>query len=143
MEDGGVSIAVDVEARKQALRYFFTKVVEPMGFKFSPDEDMVDFLLEQEMQLEQEHGMPYCPCQGRSEDRAVDIQVVCPCIAFHRAHFDFMKRCWCGLFVHQDVTDPDSLPQIPESELLAAQAESAAGGGPGAEAPGPARGGER
>ena len=23
-----------------------------------------------------------------------------------------MKRCWCGLFVHKNVTDPDSLSQI-------------------------------
>jgi ferredoxin-thioredoxin reductase catalytic subunit len=28
-----------------------------------------------------------------------------------------MKRCWCGLFVHTDVTDPDSLPQLTEAEL--------------------------
>ena len=28
-----------------------------------------------------------------------------------------MKRCWCGLFVHQDVTDPDSLPQMSPKEL--------------------------
>jgi ferredoxin-thioredoxin reductase catalytic subunit len=28
-----------------------------------------------------------------------------------------MKRCWCGLFVHQDVTDPDSLPQVPAKEM--------------------------
>jgi hypothetical protein len=28
-----------------------------------------------------------------------------------------MRRCWCGLFVHQDVTDPGALPQIAASEL--------------------------
>jgi hypothetical protein len=28
-----------------------------------------------------------------------------------------MRRCWCGLFVHLDVTDPASLPQIAASEL--------------------------
>jgi ferredoxin-thioredoxin reductase catalytic chain len=112
---------MDVEPRKEALRYFFTRVVEPMGYKFSPDEEIVDFLLEQEVGLEQEHGMPYCPCQGRSEDRAADIAIVCPCIPFHRAHYDSMKRCWCGLFVHQDVTDPDSLPQIPENVFLEMQ----------------------
>ena len=40
-------------------------------------------------------------------------RIVCPCIPFHREHFDAMRRCWCGLFVHLDVEDPDSLPQIP------------------------------
>ena len=29
-----------------------------------------------------------------------------------------MKRCWCGLFVHKDVTDPDSLPQFPPDEVV-------------------------
>jgi len=49
--------------------------------------------------------------------RAEDMRICCPCIPFHREHFDAMKRCWCGLFVHQDVTDPDSLPQLPPDEV--------------------------
>ena len=48
--------------------------------------------------------------------RSEDMPIVCPCIPFHREHFDAMKRCWCGLFVHKDVTDPDSLPQFPPDE---------------------------
>lgn len=103
--------------RKDALRYLYEKVVDPLGYKFTPDEELADFLLEQEVKLEQDHGAPYCPCQGRSGVRAEDMQIVCPCIPFHREHFDTMKRCWCGLFVHKDVTDPDSLPQLPPDEL--------------------------
>jgi ferredoxin-thioredoxin reductase catalytic chain len=52
------------EARKKALHYFFEKVVGPLGYKFTPDEDLVDFLLEQEVALEGKHGIPFCPCQG-------------------------------------------------------------------------------
>jgi ferredoxin-thioredoxin reductase catalytic subunit len=107
---------MDVESRKKALRYFFEKVIDPLGYKFTPDEEMADFLLEQEVILEKKHGIPYCPCQPIKHERAYDMTVVCPCIPFHRKHFDFMKRCWCGLYVHKDVTDPDSLPQIPLSE---------------------------
>ena len=103
--------------RKESLRYLFDRVVDPLGYKFTPDEELVDFLLEQEVKLEQDHGAPYCPCQGRTGVRAEDMQIVCPCIPFHREHFDTMKRCWCGLFVHKDVTDPDSLPQFPPDEL--------------------------
>ena len=33
------------------------------------------------------------------------------------AHFDAMKRCWCGLFVHKDVEDPSKLRQIPLEEI--------------------------
>ena len=104
------------EARKEALRYLYERVVDPMGYKFTPDEEMVDFLLEQEVKLEQDHGAPFCPCQLRPGNREEDMQIVCPCIPFHREHFDKMKRCWCGLFVHKDVTDPDSLPQLPPEE---------------------------
>lgn len=106
-----------VESRKQALRYFFGKVVEPLGFKFSPDADLVEFLLEQEVALEAKHGIPFCPCQPLRHDRARDMHIVCPCIPFHRQHFDAMQRCWCGLYVHQDVTDPDSLPQLSKKEM--------------------------
>ena len=102
--------------RKESLRYLFERVVDPLGYKFTPDEELADFLLEQEVKLEQDHGAPFCPCQGRTGVRAEDMLIVCPCIPFHREHFDTMRRCWCGLFVHKDVTDPDSLPQFPPDE---------------------------
>ena len=108
---------MEVESRKRALRYFFTGVVGALGYKFSPDRDLVDFLLEQEVQLERTIGSPYCPCQGRTQRWEDNVKVICPCIPFHREHFDYMRRCWCGLFVHKDVTDPDSLPQVPYSEF--------------------------
>ena len=106
-----------LESRKEALHHFFEKVVDKLGYKFTPDEELVDFLLEQEVALEQKHGSPFCPCQGLRHERVRDMQIVCPCIPFHRKHFDAMKRCWCGLYVHKDVTDPDSLPQLPVSEV--------------------------
>ena len=108
---------MNTESRKKALRHFFAKVVEPMGFKFTPDTELAEFLLEQEVKLEVKHGVPFCPCQPIRRDRSRDMQIVCPCIPFHREHFDAMKRCWCGLFVHRDVTDPDSLPQMSAKEM--------------------------
>jgi len=107
----------NTESRKQALRYFYTKIVEPMGYKFSPDNDLVEFILEQEVNLEGKYGIPFCPCQPIRHNREHDMKIVCPCIPFHRKHFDAMQRCWCGLFVHQDVTDPDSLPQLSAKEM--------------------------
>jgi len=108
---------MSTDSRKNALRHFFARIVEPMGFKFTPDEELADFLLAQEVKLEEKHGIPFCPCQPIRRDRARDMQIVCPCIPFHRKHFDAMRRCWCGLFVHQDVTDPTSLPQMSAKDL--------------------------
>jgi ferredoxin-thioredoxin reductase catalytic subunit len=108
---------MNVESRKKALRYLFQRVIDPLGYKFSPDQEIVDFLLEQEVLLEQKHGIPFCPCQGLANNREQDMKIVCPCIPYHREHFDAMKRCWCGLYVHKDVTDPDKLKQISASEF--------------------------
>ena len=108
---------MSVEERKKALRFLFGPLVDKLGYKFTPVEEDADFLLEQEALLEAETGIPYCPCQARTKDRAENMRIVCPCIPFHRAHYDAMKRCWCGLFVHKDVTDPDKLKQIPESKV--------------------------
>jgi ferredoxin-thioredoxin reductase catalytic subunit len=80
--------------------------VDALGYKFTPDEELKDFLLEQEVALERKHGIPFCPCQPIAGERAHDMTLVCPCIPFHRAHDDAMKRCWCGLFAHKDVTSP-------------------------------------
>lgn len=108
---------MDSEARKETLRFFLQRVVDPLGYTFTPDEEVVDFLLDNLVTLEREHGSPFCPCQLRTGRRPQDMLIVCPCIPFHRKHYDAMKRCWCGLFVHKDVTDPDSLPQISPEQL--------------------------
>ncbi|OGR52769.1 MAG: ferredoxin:thioredoxin reductase [Elusimicrobia bacterium GWA2_62_23] len=105
------------EARKKALRLLFEPLVTELGYKFTPNAEDADFLLEQEVMLEEKYGMPYCPCQARSKVRAENMEIVCPCIPFHREHYDAMRRCWCGLFVHKDVTDPDGLRQIPPSKF--------------------------
>ncbi|MCE5256109.1 MAG: hypothetical protein LLF89_04600, partial [Spirochaetaceae bacterium] len=67
---------MDIESRKKALRYFHGKVVEPLGFKFTPDEDLADFLLEQEVKIELKNGIPFCPCQPIRHDRERDMKIV-------------------------------------------------------------------
>lgn len=108
---------MDTQSRKKALRFFFARVIGPLGYKFSPDAELVEFCLEQEVKLEKLHGIPYCPCKAVTGDRDQNMKIVCPCIPFHREHFEAMKRCWCGLFVRKDVNDPGSLKQIPEKMI--------------------------
>jgi ferredoxin-thioredoxin reductase catalytic subunit len=78
---------MNVEARKRALKYFFAKIVAPLGYKFTPDDELADFLLEQESHLEETLGSPFCPCQGRTQSHEQNMKIVCPCIPFHREHF--------------------------------------------------------
>lgn len=103
--------------RKEVLRNWHTKIVDTLGYKFNPDGEMVDFLLEQQVYLEKKHGSPFCPCQSIVGHRDEDMKIVCPCIPFHKKHFDLMKQCWCGLFIHKDVADATKLRQIPASEV--------------------------
>ena len=103
--------------RKAFFRERFGRIVALLGYKFSPDEELVNDLLDAEVELERRYGAPYCPCQGRTGVRAEDMRIVCPCIPYHRAHYDAMQRCWCGLYVHKYVYDPDTLTQIPLSAL--------------------------
>lgn len=103
--------------RKAVLRECFGRIVALLGYKFTPDEELVNDLLDVEVELEKRYGAPYCPCQGRTGVREEDMRIVCPCIPYHRAHYDAMRRCWCGLYVHKDVDDPDTLTQIPRSAL--------------------------
>ena len=106
------------EARKESLRYLFDRVVRPLGYKFTPDEELVDYLLEAGGQdWSRTSARRSAPARGAPACAPRTCRSCCPCIPFHRAHFDAMKRCWCGLFVHLDVTDPDSLPQFPPDEV--------------------------
>jgi len=103
--------------RKEVLRSFFGKVADALGYKFSPDAELVEYCLEQEVKIEAKHGSPFCPCKAITPDRAANMKIVCPCIPFHREHFDAMQRCWCGLFVRKDVVDAGKLKQIPGSKF--------------------------
>jgi len=108
---------MSIEARKQALKYLFSQVAEPLGYRLTTNDWLLNFCLEQEAKNEEKLGIPYCPCQMLTRDREHDMKLVCPCIPFHRKHYDAMKRCWCGLFVHKDVVDESKLRQIPAKEV--------------------------
>ncbi|MCR3921351.1 MAG: ferredoxin:thioredoxin reductase [Firmicutes bacterium] len=108
---------MDTTKRKEDFRTYYTAVVDALGYKFNPDQELVDFLLEQEVQIERKFGSPFCPCQAIVGEREEDMKICCPCIPFHKKHFDYMKQCWCGLFVHKDVTDPSTLRQIPACDV--------------------------
>jgi len=69
---------MNIESRKKALRHFFAKVVEPMGFKFTPDTELAEFLLEQEVKLEVKHGVPFCPCQPIRRDLQIALPLRLP-----------------------------------------------------------------
>lgn len=53
--------ATTVDPRKKALHFFFERIVDALGYMFTPDQAMVDSLLGREVELERKHGIPFCP----------------------------------------------------------------------------------
>ncbi len=103
--------------RRETLRMMFGPSAAALGYRFTPDVKEAGFLLEQVARNERRYGMPFCPCRMVSGNRKEDLRAICPCIPYHREHFNRMRRCWCGLFVHSDVEDVSVLKQIPEEEM--------------------------
>jgi ferredoxin-thioredoxin reductase catalytic chain len=61
---------MNVESRKKTIRMMFGPIADKLGYKFSPDEELVEFILEQEVKLEEKHGIPFCPCRALTQERA-------------------------------------------------------------------------
>jgi ferredoxin-thioredoxin reductase catalytic chain len=96
------------------LQVYMAPFVAKLGYKFNTDEDFVRMVLEGELELLEQTGDVYCPCRVRTGDPKEDVQIICPCIPFHRAQFAGMRKCWCGLFIRTDVEDGAALMGVIE-----------------------------
>jgi len=67
-------------------------------FNLNPDESHVDFIIDGLFQIQEKHGLKYCPCRLRSGDRQKDLDLICPCNFFSQDVWTQKGECWCGLF---------------------------------------------
>lgn len=114
---------------KDDLKAFMGPFVERLGYKFNSETEFVDEVLESELEILERDGDVYCPCRIRTGDPKEDLKIVCPCIPFYRDQFAAMSKCWCGLFVLEDVKDgaeligvieepePGTLVEVPVARL--------------------------
>ncbi len=96
------------------LKSYMIPFVERLGYKFNTETDFVDEVLRAELEILEETGDVYCPCRVRSGDPKEDAKIVCPCIPFFRDQFASLRKCWCGLFILQDVEDGAELLGVVE-----------------------------
>lgn len=87
------------------LKVYMEPFAERLGYKFNTETDFVDEVLQSEIEILDKDGDVYCPCRVRTGDPKQDAQIVCPCIPFYRDEFAAIRKCWCGLFILQDVED--------------------------------------
>jgi len=103
-------------SRKKALRYFFGKLLSRWGSNLRRMAIWRNsFSARGEARGQAWRALLSLPAIRR--DRMRDMQIVCPCIPFHRQTFRRHEAMLVRLFVHRDVTDPDSLAAVPEKEM--------------------------
>lgn len=103
------------------LKAYMGPFVARLGYKFNTETEFVDEVLQSEIEILSRDGDVYCPCRVRTGDPKEDVKIICPCIPFYREQFAGLRKCWCGLFVTEDVEDgADLIGVIEEPEVGAA-----------------------
>lgn len=87
------------------LKVYMGPFAERLGYKFNTETEFVDEVLASELEILERDGDVYCPCRIRTGDPKEDLKIVCPCIPFYRDQFAAIRKCWCGLFIADDVAD--------------------------------------
>jgi len=90
------------------------KQLEKRGYFFNPDRSMTEPLLESLRINEERYGYPFCPCRLPNENRAQDLDAICPCDVRDQDIFEY-GTCYCGLYVSQEVAMKQmNIEPIPE-----------------------------
>lgn len=92
-----------------ALVREFGPFVERLGYRFNSDASFVSDVLSGVLTNLEREGDTFCPCRIRTGEMVKDLEIVCPCIPFHRDEFAALGKCWCGLFVLEGTADDSAL----------------------------------
>lgn len=87
------------------LKAYMEPFAASLGYKFNTEAEFVDEVLSSELEILHATGDVFCPCRIRTGDPKEDVRIICPCINFYRDQFAVLRKCWCGLFISQDVED--------------------------------------
>ncbi len=103
-------------------------LMEPKGFYFNRDEDLVRDLLNSLLQNKERLGYMACPCRLASGDYESDKDIICPCV-YAKPDIQEYGSCYCGLYVSGQWNE-GTIPHVhvperrPPEKLLAALGKS-------------------
>jgi ferredoxin-thioredoxin reductase catalytic subunit/rubredoxin len=101
----------------EEVRTFYLRLkpeIESAGYHFGPELEMTLSLLEGCLINEKRYGYACCPCRLAARDRAVDLDIICPC-DYRDADIAEFGACYCGLYVSTEVAEGKKpLRSIPE-----------------------------
>lgn len=99
-----------VEARYQEL----FRDAEAAGYHLNPDKEFVLDLVRGLLVNESRYGYPSCPCRRATGDKALDLDIICPC-DYRDQDLSEYGMCYCALYVTGDVlTGKRPVQSIPE-----------------------------
>jgi len=84
------------------------------GYFLNPDADFVKGLVRGLLVNERRYGYQACPCRLASDDRSLDLDIICPCY-YRDADVAEFGACYCALYVSSAVMRKEKEPgPVPE-----------------------------
>lgn len=87
------------------------------GYYLNPDVDFVKGLVKGLIVNMRRYGYQACPCRLAGEDKAQDLDIICPC-DYRDADITDFGACYCALYISKAVLKGEKeLGSIPERRL--------------------------
>jgi len=118
------------DAAVDALLDKLQREAEASGYHLNPDREFTRELVRGLLVNQERYGYWACPCRLAGGDRALDLDIICPC-DYRDADLNEFGACYCALYVAREILEgqrqaaaiPERRP--PQSRRRAARAETA------------------
>jgi ferredoxin-thioredoxin reductase catalytic chain len=120
------------DAAIDALLDKLQRDAEGSGYHLNPDRKFTCELVRSLLINQERYGYWACPCRLAAGDKAVDLDIICPC-DYRDADLNEFGSCFCALYVAQEIAEgrkqAASIPERrpPAGERRAAKAEAVGG----------------
>ena len=88
---------------KQAFKAAISVFAKNNDFTLNSDLELVNMVIDSLFSNEKSCGLKLCPCRVRDGSRKYDMDLICPCNFKSQDIWKTEGRCWCGLFVNQEL----------------------------------------
>lgn len=86
---------------EQQIRQFMENTARSKGWRLTPDEEQIGYLLEGFAVNMNRYGYLQCPCREGSGNRENDKDILCPC-DYSASDIGEYGQCFCGLFLDDE-----------------------------------------
>jgi ferredoxin-thioredoxin reductase catalytic chain len=98
----------------EKLRLLLDREARGGGYHLNPDEEFVNGLARGLLINEKRYGYRACPCRLASEDKQLDMDIICPCY-YRDPDLTEYGACYCALYVSGQVLKGEK-PLVPVPE---------------------------